>query len=73
MTLGDEWVSLEGRQGNLSASNKPYQHLVFEQPALPGSVPHVSLIGFNFCPEVRLKDGRESSCNFALLFLKYFS
>lgn len=57
----------------VSASNKPSQHLVFEQPALPGSVPHASLIGFNFCPEVRLKHGRESFCNFALLFLKYFS
>lgn len=50
-----------------------YQHLVFEQPSLPGSMPHVNLIGFNFCPEVRLKDGSESSCNFALLFLKCFS
>lgn len=57
----------------LSASNKPYQHGLFEQPSLPGSALCVGLTGFNFCPEVRLKDGREETLKFLRAVLKIFS
>lgn len=57
----------------LSASNKPYQQGLFQQPSLPGSALRVSLSGFNFCPEVHLKDGTEETLKFLHAVLKIFS